>query len=64
MDDADEEGLTRAAIAEHEHVHLWALAQTTLTPGGIVEGHEALHFIDDFLLADGLCEENRRIDSW
>ena len=63
MDDADEEGLTRAAIAEHEHIHLWTLAQTTLTLGGIIEGDETLHLIDDLLLADGLCEEDGRIDS-
>jgi hypothetical protein len=63
MDDADEEGLTRAAIAEHEHIHLWTLAQTTLTLGGIIEGDETLHLIDDLLLADGLCKEDGRIDS-
>ena len=64
MDDADEEGLTRAAIAEYEHIHLWTLAQTTLTLGGIIEGDETLHLIDDLLLADGLCEEDGGIDSW
>ena len=64
VDETDEEGLARAAVAEHEHIHLWTLAQTTLTLGGIIEGDETLHLIDDLLLADGICEEDGRIDSW
>ena len=50
VDETDEEGLARAAVAEYEHIHLGALAQPALALRGGIESHQALHLIDDLLL--------------
>ena len=60
MDQTDDKGLTCAAVAEHQHIHLRTLTQTTLTLRGHIERNQALHLGQNLLFTDGLCKE--RID--
>ena len=64
VDEIDDEGLTRTTIAEYKHVHLRALAHTSLLLRGIIESDKALHLIQDRLLTHGLGQEGVDINPW